>query len=294
MKIFYTSDIHASGNHLFSMLSIAEDKTVDAIIIGGDIVPHHLPEARRIGIVEAQATYLKRVFVPAIRAFKQKQDIPIYLDLANDDFICNREILTGQQDKGLNLLHMEKHRLTDLIDIIGYMVVPLTPFQRKDWEKPDSKEAPYAKGNRIILNGYTSINGRLEKTVINLASEDTIENDLRQLSQQIERPFVFVSHSPPYDTPLDLLDNGLPVGSLSIRRFIEQWSIKGMLALSLHGHIHGSPNRSGSIRTKIEKSLCINPGQNEGNHATLRYVILELLDGKPFPGIRAIYEPGQV
>lgn len=202
MKIFYTSDIHASDQHLFSMLSIAENKTVDAIIIGGDIVPHHLPEAKRVGIVEAQATYLKRVFKPAMMTFKQKRDIPIYLDLANDDFICNREILTGQQHKGLNLLHMEKHRLADHVDIIGYMVVPPTPFQRKDWEKPDSKEAPYARGNRIILNGYTSVNGKIEKTVINLASEDTIENDLRQLSQQIERPFVFVSHSPPYDTPL--------------------------------------------------------------------------------------------
>jgi hypothetical protein len=242
--------------------------------------------------VEAQATYLKRVFIPTMMTFKQKRDIPIYLDLANDDFICNREILTSQQHKGLNLLHMEKHRFADHVDIIGYMVVPPTPFQRKDWEKPDSKEAPYARGNRIILNGYTSANGKIEKTVINLASEDTIESDLRQLSQQIERPFIFVSHSPPYDTALDLLDNGLPVGSLSIRRFIEQWSMQGLLVLSLHGHIHGSPNRSGSICTKIEKSLCINPGQNEGNHARLRYVILELLDGEPFPKIRVIYEPG--
>jgi Icc-related predicted phosphoesterase len=176
---------------------------------------------------------------------------------------------------------------------MGYMVVPPTPFQRKDWEKPDSQEAPYAKGNHVILNGYTSKNGKIEKTVINLASEDTIENDLKRLSQKIEKPFVFVAHSPPYDTPLDLLDNGLPVGSLSIRRFIAEWSTKGMLVMSLHGHIHGSPNRSGSICTKIKNALCINPGQNEGIQAPLRYVIFELFGGKPFPKIRIIYKPGQ-
>jgi len=146
MNIFYTSDIHASGNHLFSMLSIAEDKTVDAIIIGGDIVPHHLPDAMRIGIVEAQATYLKHVFMPAIRAFKQKQDIPIYLDLANDDFICNRAILTGQLDKGLNLLHMEKHRLADHVDMIGYMVVPPPSFTTERLGKAGFERNSLCKG----------------------------------------------------------------------------------------------------------------------------------------------------
>ena len=45
MKILYTSDIHASDTHLSSMLLVAEREDVDGIIIGGDIVPHNLPNS---------------------------------------------------------------------------------------------------------------------------------------------------------------------------------------------------------------------------------------------------------
>ena len=183
---------------------------------------------------------------------------------------------------------MRKHKLTDIVDIIGYMNVPPTPFQRKDWEKPDSIEAPFAKGNRIILDGYTSTGGNINKTFINLSSDNTIERDLVELGKLIEKPFMFVSHCPPYQTPLDVLDNGMHVGSLSIKKFIAKWSKSGYLVSSLHGHIHESPIRSGSINIKIENSICINPGQNTGRNANLRYVLLELADKETPSRIRII------
>ncbi|MEA1948608.1 MAG: hypothetical protein U9N83_15040, partial [Thermodesulfobacteriota bacterium] len=233
------------------------------------------------------------IFIPAIKEFRKQRDIPIYLDFANDDFIGNRYILENHDGKLLYLLHMRKHKLTDNVDIIGYMNVPPTPFTRKDWEKPDSVEMPFAKGNQIRLDGYTSYSGGLEETFINLASDDTIEKDLAHLSKIITRPFIFVSHSPPYFTHLDILDNGLHVGSISIKRFIEKWSNKNQLIVSLHGHIHGSPNRSGSIRSFSGSTMCINPGQNEGRGSSLRYVILGLADREPPPRISIIYEPKQ-
>ena len=291
MRIIYASDIHASSNHLFSMLSIAEREAVDGIVIGGDIVPHYLPDAGKIGVLQAQARYLENVFIPAIKEFKKRQKAAIYLDLSNDDFIGNREILENHNGELIHLLHMSKHKLNDDIDIIGYMNVPPTPFYRKDWEKPDSAETPFAKGNYICLDGYTSASGKLKKTIIDLSSNDTIENDLAQLSEFVDKPFIFVSHSPPYLTPLDILDNGLHVGSISVRRFIEKWSRKGKIIAALHGHIHGSPNRSGLIHTFIENAICINPGQNEGEGSTLRYVIFELDDRQAPPPIRIIYPP---
>ena len=45
MKILYTSDIHANPEHLFSMLNVANKEAVDAVVVGGDIVPHYLPDA---------------------------------------------------------------------------------------------------------------------------------------------------------------------------------------------------------------------------------------------------------
>lgn len=291
MRILYTSDIHANPEHLYSMLNVAAREAVQSVIIGGDIVPHHLPEADTLGVLPAQALYLSNVLIPAIKEFKQQYKVAIYLDLANDDFVYNRKILKDHNVELVKLLHLQKHRFTEHVDIIGYMMVPPTPFYRKDWEKPDSQMMPYAPGNIVTQDGFTSISGNLVETFIDLATDDTIENDLARLAESIDRPFIFVAHSPPYQTPLDMLDSGLHVGSISIKRFIEDWSRKGLLIAALHGHIHGAPYRSGSIQTVIENTVCINPGQNEGRGSNLRYVILELADLQTPPQIRIIYKP---
>ncbi|MBU0987191.1 MAG: hypothetical protein KKH68_08055 [Proteobacteria bacterium] len=291
MKILYTSDIHAVPEHLYSMLQTAETQAVDTIIIGGDIVPHYLPDADTVGILRAQAQYLNNVFIPVLKDFKRRCQANIFMDLANDDFICNRRILEDFDPQLIRLLHLQKHPLSDQVDIIGYMIVPPTPFYRKDWEKPDCTQTPFAPGNTVALDGYISFGGTLAETVLDLSSDDTIENDLARLSESIDRPFVFVSHSPPYQTPLDVLDNGLHVGSISIRRFIEDWSRRGLLMASLHGHIHGAPDRSGAVQTIIENVLCINPGQNEQRGAALRYVILELTQHGSAPQIRIVSRP---
>ena len=130
MKILYTSDIHGNNTHLFSILSIAEEEKVDCIIIGGDIVPHTLPDMARVGILKTQARYLKDVFIPTRKNFKQIGDVVIYLDLGNDDLIYNRKILEEHHGGLLNLLHFKKHRLTSDVDIMGYMIVPPTGDRR--------------------------------------------------------------------------------------------------------------------------------------------------------------------
>jgi len=274
--LLYTSDIHASPSHLFSMLSVAENEKVNCIIVGGDIVPHEISGSSAEDPIQAQALYLREVFIPAIRDFKRKRDIVIYLDLGNDDFAYSRPILEKENGGLIRLLHYSKYELNDWVDIIGYMNVPPTPFSIKDWEKPDCMDRPYARGQTISERGYISINGSLEPMVLDLSSHDTIEKDLERLSERIERPFIFVSHAPPYDTALDMIYNGLHVGSIAIRRFIEEWSKKGLLIVSFHGHIHESPNRTGSIYSKIENSLCINPGQGNGMASKFRYILFEL------------------
>lgn len=264
------------------MLSVAEEEDVDAIIVGGDIIPHYLPDPSRLGVLQIHANYIEDIFIPAIWDFKNRRNVAVYMDLGNDDFICNRKIFEQHDGELFHLIHLAKKNITDYVDIIGYMIVPPTPFKLKDWEKPDSIETPFIQGNRIIINGYTSKNGLLEETNLNLASDDTIENDLQELSKKIKKPFVFVSHSPPYHTPLDIIYNGLNVGSISIRRFIEKWSQEGLLIASFHGHIHESPIRSGSIQTKIGNTMCINPGQESGADAAFQYIIFKLSKEKIF------------
>jgi Icc-related predicted phosphoesterase len=283
LRGLYTCDIHASDTHFFSMLSVAEKEGVDCIMIGGDMVPHYLPERARVGPIKAQTLYLENVFIPKLAEFKDRTEAKIFLDLGNDDFIYSRRLLERYDGALFHLIHFTKQRLTDEVDVVGYMNVPPTPFMIKDWEKPDSVENPYIPGNPITVRGHISANGLLEDTVLDLSTEDTIERDLHELSGLIDRPFIFVSHSPPFNTPLDVIYSGKHVGSVSIRDFIEKWSEKGCLIAAFHGHIHESPKRSGSIQTKIGGTLCFNPGQGNGEGAEFRYMVFELSGNRVIP-----------
>jgi len=288
MRILYTSDIHAGSGHLTSMLSVAARERVDGVVIGGDLVPHGLPGIRRMGVLKVQDRYLRDTFIPAIREFKGENEGAIYLDMGNDDFIAGRRLLETYDGELFHLLHMRKHTLAEGVDIIGYMAVPPTPFHIKDWEKPDTASQPYLQGGVVSLEGYVSDMGVLREIRLDLDTDDTMERDLSELSGDISGPFIFVSHCPPYGTPLDMLFSGQHVGSVSVREFVETWSDRGFLLASFHGHIHESPEVSGSIRTTIGSSVCINPGQGTGAGAAFRYVIFEVMGEAGIPRIEVV------
>ncbi|MGD9365636.1 MAG: metallophosphoesterase [Desulfobacteraceae bacterium] len=272
MRILFAADIHVNPDHLGRLIRVSLDRNADVLIIGGDIVPHHLPGAHAMGILEAQAIYLETELIPRLKKLKASRDVEVFLDFGNDDFMASRRLLEPYQGKLLHLLHMQVHALTPHVDVVGYMMVPPTPFKRKDWEKPDAKAMPCPPAGRIRLKGYATGKGYLEETLLDLHSGRTIEADLAQLSSRIQRPFIFVSHCPPLDTPLDMLAGGTHVGSISIRRFIEKWSRRKLLIASLHGHVHESPDVSNAISTRINGTMAINPGQAHD----LRCILMEL------------------
>jgi Icc-related predicted phosphoesterase len=57
---------------------------------------------------------------------------------------------------------------------------------------------------------------------------------------------------------LDLIQGGKSAGSHSIKAFIEEHQP----LLTLHGHIHESPDLSGAYFDRIGETLSINPGQS--------------------------------
>jgi len=67
---------------------------------------------------------------------------------------------------------------------------------------------------------------------------------------------VYVVHGPPWNTKLDRMSGNVPIGSKALRAFLEEHQPP----LSLHGHIHESPERSGAIQDRIGRTLCVNPG----------------------------------
>lgn len=70
---------------------------------------------------------------------------------------------------------------------------------------------------------------------------------------------IFISHTPPVNTALDVVTSGAHVGSGLIREIISSYNID----LCICGHIHESAGTD-----KIGESMCVNPGAfRDGNYA---------------------------
>jgi uncharacterized protein len=84
-------------------------------------------------------------------------------------------------------------------------------------------------------------------------SEEDLETALDEAYGRIDDslPFILLAHEPPHGTRTDIVGSGLHVGSLAIRRFIE--NRKPLIAFC--GHIHES-----SAIDSIGTSRVVNPG----------------------------------
>ncbi|MFH1915664.1 MAG: metallophosphoesterase [Nanoarchaeota archaeon] len=83
-----------------------------------------------------------------------------------------------------------------------------------------------------------------------------IDSELEHKQKEFEnavkgKQYIFISHAPPYNTPLDHL-NGRSVGNKTIRKFIEHTQPR----VAISGHIHEVAKATG----KIGKSFLANPG----------------------------------
>lgn len=272
MKLLYACDIHTNRRHVKTLLNIAVRSGVNAVAIGGDVTPKVIFDKYGFDkLVYEQRKYLEDEFVPILRDFKKAHTtINLYLDLGNDDFKANRDVLEKHEGELFHLLHMTVGRLTEDIDIVGFMDVPVTPFTIKDWEKADKKKQ-YPPVDSTI-KGYVSRGSHLLDHVINVFKDTSIEEELAELGKQITKPFIFVCHTPPYMTKLDQLYSGRCVGSTAVREFIEYWAVKGLLKAGFHGHIHESPKVSGSTVDYVAGVRCYNPGQTERK---LQYMLWE-------------------
>jgi Icc-related predicted phosphoesterase len=169
-----------------------------------------------------QRDFLEKYLIPLLRDFRKSAGKPVFIMMGNDDFIVNLGLLESAEREGvLNLMHLKLLRLKGFL-IGGYSCVNPIPFFIKDWERED----------------------------------ENIKKELEAIRTPSPGKTVYVFHVPPYGTKLDLLYSGEHAGSTAVREFIKEEKP----LLGLHGHIHESPDMSGSITDRIGKTLCINPG----------------------------------
>jgi len=86
----------------------------------------------------------------------------------------------------------------------------------------------------------------------------TIEDELNQLPKPDDmKKAIYVVHCPPAHVGLDVCMNGQKVGSHALYKFIED----NQPLLTLHGHIHESPQVTKTSHTRIGDAISIQPGQ---------------------------------
>jgi Icc-related predicted phosphoesterase len=253
MKFIFATDIHGNDRAFRHIFNFAEKMGVDAVVFGGDILPFPLS----INTITAdQRDFITYVLRPMIDDFKHRNSAEIFLMLGNDDASgCAEELELLQQDGLAKYIHMRIHDFGDFY-IYGYSFVPLTPFGIKDWDKFDTheQEPPVTYYPPFFTQEVGVRQVDLEKDIL---SRGTIENDFAKIASETDpSKTVYVTHSPPCNTALDIVYSGEHVGSRAIRRFIED----AQPTLTLHGHIHESPVRSGKIFNRIGNTMSINPG----------------------------------
>lgn len=267
MKILYTSDIHTDPNHLDRLLAAAGNLQVDAVIIGGDLIP--VWEWTLSASIETQRRWIRDVLFPRLAIFLRKSpSTSFFLDFGNDDLMANRPLLEERAGKYFTLIDRQIATLNANLALVGYMFVRPTPFKLKDWEKVDCANRT-GLDDDVLEGGARTETGVARPYRLKL-SDGTMEDDLAQLTELLEKPpwqerdFIFVSHCPPVNSALDLLSDGRHVGSLAIRHFIDHWGSNGRLRASFHGHIHESPWMSKRVCDRITGVPCFNAGQKAG------------------------------
>ncbi len=254
-KIVYCSDLHGNEILYSRLLDFSVKNKIKAIIIGGDICPHRRME---LGLaIKYQSNFIERFLFDYFKKVREK-NIELFIMMGNDDFKVNFDLLEKAEEEGLiKVLHNKLNKINNR-SVVGYGFVPPMPFLLKDWEKLDDKNSKQITDPGLDVRTVRKEGG-------------TIKGDLMKV-KKLSNPkeTIYVIHSPPFGTKLDMTIRGEHVGSKAIKEFIniEQ------PPLTLHGHIHEGPE-TGSWKDIIGNTICVNVGSNY-LESKLNMVIIDL------------------
>lgn len=277
MLVCFTSDFHGSETLYSQLEALLHHEKLDLLILGGDMLPDgqdHDPDG-------TQAAGVREYLAPRIDAWKQAvPGLAVAWLMGNHDWVRSERAVRAEQDAGcFTLLELQRVWNYNGVNFIGCSLSPPTPHWVKDYERldqdgdqvPDFGGAVWATGSDGIGEVEAEDHFRRKPSLAAEFAAATIP----------DQPWILVAHTPPWNTNLDRLPNlDHPIGSKAVRNFVE--SRRPLCAL--HGHVHESPEVSGSYFDEVGGVLCINPGQShqrlqavffdaEQPRATLRHTV---------------------
>lgn len=264
MRILVSSDLHGHQDLYDDLARLVAEHQPDVIVLAGDLAPTERSSN------EVDVSSQREWFQTRFRAWCEPiaPRSRILAVMGNLDWAANLDVLERLDQEGLlvSLYHREADLGEPALRFVAQPYVPISPFRWKDWERFD---LPSRAGPAARLEGFRSIPGG-EVLHVDLSKEsDSIEVQVdRATADEDPARLVLVSHAPPYDTVLDRIHDGTPVGSQALRAWIDER--QPLVVLS--GHIHESPDVSGAWSQRLGRTLCVNAGQRPGRlpvHAAL-------------------------
>lgn len=198
-------------------------------VAGSHLLAQSLIKAREFDrAIEPQKTFLNQYLRRRVQRFKEEMPgSRVFLILGNDDMEECRSVTERMHDQGLIILISQ--RVVELnrgLQIAGYPYVRKSDGNFYDaWEKPEAE----------------------------------IARDLEELEREAGDPSrtIFVVHTPPSETQLDMTWGRRHFGSEGVR----QWLKQSRKHLVLSGHVHEAPFiNEGTWREEVEGTLCMQPG----------------------------------
>lgn len=262
MRILFVTDLHGDKRKYDKLLDAAKTNSADMVINAGDMLPKE-------GNLFRQDKFITGFLTAHFKAFEEA-GIYYLCYLGNDDL----RIFDPLFDKtcgNFKFIMPIAQRRVELkgYEFIGMNLVVDYPFRLKDRCRIDDKKYEFQEqfGSALLSteNGWREIKDwpsyakalpSIEKELDVLVKPARMENA------------IYVIHMPPYGIGLDACLSGKTVGSNAVLRFLRKQQPK----LSLHGHIHESPEISNRWCARIEKTCCIQPGQSN----KLTYVLIDL------------------
>jgi len=270
MKILATSDLHQMITKWKDLVSVCQRQKFDVVAIAGDLFP-------KDNGIENQIPFIKHLRKYATKI--NNTGAKIVLILGNDD---NQNIIPEMEkshNDGLWYYIPDK-----VIDIGGYEFVampyvPDYPFGYKFWCRAERENNLRINSEQfcepLILNKNNKFEV-IEDYPKYLRNQNSICKSLfiGTINVKNIQKSIWLIHAPPANLLLDICADGRKVGSNEIYEFI----IKQQPLITIHGHIHESPEYNGNKWCHQEnKTLCIQAGQIGFK---LHYVIIDVENGE--------------
>ena len=277
--IFFVSDLHGRIARYQKLFSAISREKPEAVFVGGDALPLTWYVHESFDFLHQD--FINDFLVKNLLELRQElgSSYPrVFIILGNDDSRMEEAAVLDAASLGVwEYIHNRKVTFKDFI-VYGYAYVPPTPFWLKDWERYDVSR--YLDAGAVSPEeGFRTVSvSEQEKKYA------TIKDDLERLTEKEDlAKAIFLFHTPPYQTKLDLSSLGgkmidhVPLdrhlGSIAVRRFIEA----RQPLLTLHGHVHESARLSHSWRDRIGRTICFSAAHDGPELALIRFD-LENLD----------------